>query len=72
MRMDETAWRHTEAGMCPGPREQPARQYIIRGGDLQDKSQLFDGSQVNSNVTPIYKDREKRIFEFGVRLDPPH
>ena len=43
-----------------------------RGGDLQDKSQLFDGSQVNSIVTPIYKDREKRIFEFGVRLDPPH
>ena len=52
------------------------RVYIIwtisRGGDLQDKIQLFDGSQVNSIVTPIYKDREKRIFEFGVRLDPPH
>ena len=46
---------------------------VIRiGGDLQDKSELFDGSQVNSIVTPIYKNREKRIFEFGVRLDPPH
>ena len=43
-----------------------------RGGDLQDKSQLFDGSQVNSFATLIYKDREKRIFEFGVRLNPPH
>ena len=48
------------------------RVTVSRGGDLQDKSQLFDGSQVNSIVTPIYKNREKRIFEFGVRLDPPH
>ena len=45
---------------------------IKLGGDLQDKSQLFDGSQVNSIVTPIYKNREKIIFEFEVRLDPPH
>ena len=29
-------------------------------------------TQVNSIVIPIYKNREKRIFEFGVRLDPPH
>ena len=29
-------------------------------------------TQVNSIVTPIYKNREKRFFEFGVRLDPPH
>ena len=28
--------------------------------------------QVNFNVTPIYKDWGKRIFEFGVRLNPPH
>ena len=29
-------------------------------------------TQVNSTVTPKYKNREKRFFEFGVRLDPPH
>ena len=46
--------------------------YNLGGGDLQDKSELFDGSQVNSIVTPIYKNREKRIFEFGDRFDPPH
>ena len=28
--------------------------------------------QVNFNVIPIYKNREKRIFEFGDRLNPPH
>ena len=28
--------------------------------------------QVNFNVIPIYKSREKRIFEFGDRLHPPH
>ena len=48
------------------------KQCFNQGGDLQDKSQLFDGSQVNSIVTPIYQNREKRIFEFEVRLDPPH
>ena len=42
------------------------------GWDLQDKSQLFYCSQVNSIVIPIYKNREKRIFEFGVRLNLPH
>ena len=47
-------------------------KHISRGGDLQDKSQLFYGSQVNSSATPIYKNRGERIFEFGDRLDPPH
>ena len=28
--------------------------------------------QVNSIVISIYKTRENRIFEFGVRLNPPH
>ena len=27
---------------------------------------------MNFNVTPIYKNREKRIFVFCVHLDPPH
>ena len=27
---------------------------------------------VNFNVFPIYKNREKRMFEFGDRLNPPH
>ena len=29
-------------------------------------------TQANSIVIPIYKNREKRIFEFGDRFDPPH
>ena len=41
-------------------------------GDLQDKSPLFDGSQENYIVTPKYKNGGKRIFEFGVRPNPPH
>ena len=54
------------------PISHPSPMNYGGGGHLQDKSQLFDGSQVNSIVTPIYKNREKRIFEFEVRLDPPH
>ena len=43
-----------------------------RGGDHRDKNWLFESIQVNSIVIPIYKNREKRIFEFGDRFDPPH
>ena len=44
----------------------------IRKGDHRDKNWLFESIQVNSIVIPIYKNREKRIFEFGDCLDPPH
>ena len=33
---------------------------------------LFYDPQVNSTVIPIYKNREKRIFEFSDRFNPPH
>ena len=33
---------------------------------------LFNDPQVNSIVIPINKNRGKRIFEFGDRLNPPH
>ena len=42
------------------------------GGEPSGKIQLFNDPQVNSIVIPIYKNREKRIFEFGDRLNPPH
>ena len=42
--------------------------FQIRGGT---KSWILK-PQVNFNVTPIYKNWGKRIFEFGVRLNPPH
>ena len=40
---------------------------LARGGT---KSWILK-PQVNFNVTPIYKNWGKRIFEFGVRLNPP-
>jgi len=43
-------------------------KYLSRGGN-----QIWMlKPQVNFNVIPIYKSREKRIFEFGDRLHPPH
>ena len=44
----------------------------IGGGDHRDKNILFESIQVNSIVIPIYKTRGKRIFDFGVHLNPPH
>ena len=41
-------------------------------GEPNGKIQLFNDPQVNSIVIPIYKNREKRIFGFGNRLNPPH
>ena len=29
MQMDEAVRNHNEPGVCPGPKEQPARQYIL-------------------------------------------
>ena len=48
-------------------RTQPLLVGNIRGGT---KSWILK-PQVNFNVTPIYKNWGKRIFEFGVRLNPP-
>ena len=47
---------------------QKYQKIINRGGT---KSWILK-PQVNFNVTPIYKNREKRIFVFCVHLDPPH
>ena len=46
--------------------------FLVGGGEPNGKIQLFNDPQVNNIVIPIYKNREKRIFEFGVRLNPPH
>ena len=35
------------------------------GGDLHEENKLFDGSQVNSIVTPIYKNREKECLNLA-------
>ena len=45
---------------------------LLIGGEPNGKTQLFNDPQVNSIAIPIYKNREKRIFEFGDRFDPPH
>ena len=45
---------------------------ILIGGEPNGKNQLFNDPQVKSIVIPIYKNKEKRIFEFGDRLNPPH
>ena len=44
----------------------------IRGGEPNEKNQLFGQPEVNSIVIPIYKNGEKRIFDHWVHLNPPH
>ena len=63
------SWLSSEAAEAELPRRcQSSCSIYSRGGT---KSWIWK-TQVNSIVIPIYKNREKRIFEFGVRLDPPH
>ena len=45
---------------------------LSRGGEQNEKNQLFGQPQVNSIVIPIYKNGEKRIFDHWVHLNPPH
>ena len=43
--------------------------WVKVGGDHRDKNWLFESILVNSIVNPIYKNREKRFFEFGDRFE---
>ena len=52
----------------------PARLYQVLLSEIPAEicPLHFNDPLVNSIVIPIYKNRGKRFFEFGDRLNPPH